>query len=289
MTWHPRGDWGAAAPTGDYSWIPDEVGLAYHWEGPGQGDYAQGDVPAKIRGIQRYHMGTHGWSDIAYSFVFDRYGDIWDARGWNARTAANGSNAGNGGFLAACYLGGEGDPFTPAAQMAAATIFRAHVERGGAPVATCHHDHTSTACPGGDIHNWIIAGGHLSGAVIAPPEDDLQPDERAALLRVDAAIGNPGAISGKDRTAYEAFLRFLVEAEGRTTGAVYATRADFAQVKTGLDMVAAGLAAVNQRIEGIQMNGGGVTSPGAPISLTPADQLAIANQVADIISARMAS
>ncbi len=42
--------------------------------------YAPGDVPALLRGIRRYHVGTRGWDDIAYNFVVDRFGRIWHAR-----------------------------------------------------------------------------------------------------------------------------------------------------------------------------------------------------------------
>ena len=43
-------------------------------------DYAMGDVPELLDGIQRYHVFTRGWDDIAYNFVIDRFGRIWQAR-----------------------------------------------------------------------------------------------------------------------------------------------------------------------------------------------------------------
>jgi hypothetical protein len=43
-------------------------------------NYAMGDVPELLEGIQRYHMFTRGWDDIAYNFVIDRFGRIWQAR-----------------------------------------------------------------------------------------------------------------------------------------------------------------------------------------------------------------
>ncbi|MEM9521137.1 MAG: S-layer homology domain-containing protein [Actinomycetota bacterium] len=43
-------------------------------------DYTEADVPALLRGIQRFHMDTRGWDDIAYNFVIDRFGRIWHAR-----------------------------------------------------------------------------------------------------------------------------------------------------------------------------------------------------------------
>ncbi len=43
-------------------------------------DYTEDEVPELLRGIQRYHMFTRGWDDIAYNFVIDRFGRIWHAR-----------------------------------------------------------------------------------------------------------------------------------------------------------------------------------------------------------------
>ncbi len=43
-------------------------------------DYAAAEVPEILRGIQRFHVETRGWNDIAYNFVIDRFGRIWHAR-----------------------------------------------------------------------------------------------------------------------------------------------------------------------------------------------------------------
>ena len=32
-----------------------------------------------IRGIQAYHMDANGYCDIAYHFIVDRFGGIWEA------------------------------------------------------------------------------------------------------------------------------------------------------------------------------------------------------------------
>ena len=33
-----------------------------------------------LRGIQSFHQNTNGWCDIAYNFIVDRFGRIWEAR-----------------------------------------------------------------------------------------------------------------------------------------------------------------------------------------------------------------
>ena len=42
--------------------------------------YDSNETAEIIRGIQDHHMGVRGWDDIAYNFVIDRFGRIWQAR-----------------------------------------------------------------------------------------------------------------------------------------------------------------------------------------------------------------
>jgi hypothetical protein len=42
--------------------------------------YTQDEVPKLLRGIQRFHTVTRGWCDIAYNFLVDRFGTIWEGR-----------------------------------------------------------------------------------------------------------------------------------------------------------------------------------------------------------------
>jgi hypothetical protein len=42
--------------------------------------YSAQSVASMIRGIQAYHMDANGYCDIAYHFIVDRFGGIWEAR-----------------------------------------------------------------------------------------------------------------------------------------------------------------------------------------------------------------
>ncbi len=42
--------------------------------------YAASQVDDLLRGIYRFHTVNRGWCDIAYNFVVDRFGGIWEAR-----------------------------------------------------------------------------------------------------------------------------------------------------------------------------------------------------------------
>lgn len=150
-----RSQWGARPPR-SAGRVQTMTAVACHWEGPRMGTFPHESCPAKVRGIQAYHMDSKGWADIAYSGIVCPHGYIFEGRGRNIRTAANGTNAGNDRYHALCYLGGVGDPFTAAAR----TAFRdGFAWLGGiANGLVGHRDIRATACPGDDIEAWIVAG-----------------------------------------------------------------------------------------------------------------------------------
>ncbi len=42
--------------------------------------YSADSVASQIEGIRRFHTNTRGWCDIAYNFLIDRFGRIWEGR-----------------------------------------------------------------------------------------------------------------------------------------------------------------------------------------------------------------
>ncbi len=42
--------------------------------------YGQDEVPKLLQGIHRFHTKTRGWCDVAYNFLVDRFGTIWEGR-----------------------------------------------------------------------------------------------------------------------------------------------------------------------------------------------------------------
>ena len=74
-----RSQWGAREPAVPPGLAPD-LKLAVVHHSVNANTYTREDVPALLRGIQRYHMDVNGWDDIAYNFAVDRFGRIWEAR-----------------------------------------------------------------------------------------------------------------------------------------------------------------------------------------------------------------
>ncbi|MFT7601795.1 MAG: hypothetical protein ACI8TP_004758 [Acidimicrobiales bacterium] len=97
---HPRSDWaGDGRPTAGP--LPrEEVRflLVHHTAGPN--NYGQAAVPGIIRGMYDFHTGPEkGWPDVAYNFLIDRFGGVWEARSGSIAGAVSGdATGGNQGF-----------------------------------------------------------------------------------------------------------------------------------------------------------------------------------------------
>ena len=78
-----RAQWGAApfdaTNCGTPSYAPSLLfAVVHHTDSPNTDSAGFG--AARVRGIQAYHMATLGYCDIAYNFLIDRYGQIFEGR-----------------------------------------------------------------------------------------------------------------------------------------------------------------------------------------------------------------
>lgn len=162
-----RAQWGARPPRTRTNISSNVKGLGIHWVGPKQGTWTHDKCAGKVRGIQTFHMDSRGWADIAYSHLVCPHGYIYEGRKWGTRTAANGTNEGNTYYHAICYLGGEGDPFTPEAKAALKSYVAEHRKIYGDAVRP-HSWFKATGCPGNVIRQWIADGMPASGTTPAP-------------------------------------------------------------------------------------------------------------------------
>ena len=75
-----RSEWGAdeslrnAAP----SYAPVKMAFVHHTASGNL--YSRADAPALVRGIYAYHTQSLHWNDIAYNFLVDRFGTIYEGR-----------------------------------------------------------------------------------------------------------------------------------------------------------------------------------------------------------------
>lgn len=75
MTWQSQSAGCGSKPT-----INSQIKAMVVHHTAGTSGYSPSDVPGIIRGTWYYHAQTKGWCDIAYNFVVDRFGGIWEGR-----------------------------------------------------------------------------------------------------------------------------------------------------------------------------------------------------------------
>ena len=59
----------------------------------GSNNYAQADVPRRIRADYAHHVDARGWDDLGYNLVVDAFGGIWEGRAGGLGRATIGSHA----------------------------------------------------------------------------------------------------------------------------------------------------------------------------------------------------
>jgi hypothetical protein len=182
----PRSDWGAdLLPQGPmHVESPGDVRflLVHHSASPN--DHGIGEVPGYIRSFYRLHTRTRRWPDIAYNFLVDRFGGIWEGRsGSLQQPVAGDATGGSQGFAQLCCFIGDHrnvDP-TPEAQLSMVALLGWLADRYGIPtdpgstttfvsrgsnkwpagtqVTTTtiagHRDMSRTVCPGGAAYRLV--------------------------------------------------------------------------------------------------------------------------------------
>ncbi|MEZ5227374.1 MAG: peptidoglycan recognition family protein [Acidimicrobiales bacterium] len=78
-------------------------------------DYEPADVVPQLRSFYAFHTGPEkGWPDIAYNFMVDRFGGVWEARAGSIDQPIKGSaTGGSQGFALLCCLIGNHDEEAP--------------------------------------------------------------------------------------------------------------------------------------------------------------------------------
>lgn len=162
MAYITREEWGARPPSGGRNSInATPLGTSIHWNGPGCASAIRkhSQCAGFVRGIQDFHMDVRGWSDIAYTDFTCPHGDIFEGRGRNVGTAANGTTWGNQNYYAVYLMWGEGDGTPPDAMLdAAADAVAMHRTWGAGDDVTTHRALYATRCPGDEIAGMVEAG-----------------------------------------------------------------------------------------------------------------------------------
>jgi hypothetical protein len=184
-----RAGWLAAEPTGGYS--PHALSrMTVHHSAAAAAKVS--GAPGRVRGYQAFHQKDRGWVDLAYHFIIDRSGNVYEGRPVDARgdTATSYDPTGH---LLPC-LDGDYDSQEPTdAQMAALAGLLAWgaVAFGLDPLEIRgHRDWAATSCPGNTVYRRMDA---LRTAVTAQVRVG---GSTLAYLRGQAALDRVSGIEG---------------------------------------------------------------------------------------------
>ncbi len=180
--------WGSQRPAGDFTTHSISRITVHHTAVELESNRR---APARARQHQAYHQSL-GWADIAYHFLIDAEGNVYEGRPVSA-VGDTATDYDPTGHLLICCEGNFDRQQLPAAQYEALLRVLAWgtVEFAIDPAAIAgHRDYASTTCPGDDLHR-LIAAGTLQEDVASALEGQefhLEPICGAEAVDVVAAI-----------------------------------------------------------------------------------------------------
>lgn len=206
----PRSAWGEGLPTPTLPLEPDvKFLLVHHTETPNGESTAE--VVQRLRSMHRFHTRDKGWPDIAYNFLVDGGGRIWEGRTGSLDGPVKGDATGGsqGHAMLCCFIGDHSTvPPTPAAQEAMSSLLAwlASTYRidlfAGATISFVSRGSNRWAA-GKRVTTTPVAG-HRDMSMSACPGDAAYPLVRGALLSRAQAITRAAGSGGPTTPATEA-------------------------------------------------------------------------------------
>jgi hypothetical protein len=222
-------------------------------------DYSEADVPALIRGMYRYHTHNLGWSDLAYNFLVDRFGRVWEGRAGGITRRVRGAhtlgfNATSAGVavignfevatpdpripdavaaVAAWKLSRwAGDPMGTAAVTSEGSDRFAAGRQAVLPVIDGHRDTNQTACPGGHLYALLPAIRQRARALMDEAARTLLVVSEPATVSGTAELGqtltaNPGRVDAPDAVFSFSWMRNGAPITGASTATYTCVATDF--------------------------------------------------------------
>jgi hypothetical protein len=193
---NPRSSWASGFdPKGPLSG-EDVKFLVVHHSASHNG-YSGADTPAILRSWFEYHTGPKGWNDIAYNFVIDADGGVWEARqGSIEGPVAGDATGGNQGFTQLVCLVGDFNTAEPSAAAKSSLILLLawladRYEISTAPGAdVTFTSHGSNKWPSGTVVTTPPICGHRDMSNTTCPGDNFYPYVAGTLIAdVETARG----------------------------------------------------------------------------------------------------
>ncbi|KAL5020414.1 hypothetical protein ScPMuIL_003306 [Solemya velum] len=159
-----RSQWHAAAPSSTIGHLSSTPRYVFIHHGASPACFTEATCTSRVQGYQRYHMQSHGWSDIGYSFVVGEDGNVYEARGWDEIGAH--TYGYNSVGLGICIIGDFTSKVPNSAALSAVKQLIDCGVRNNKISATYtlrgHRDMGSTSCPGTKLYELIKTWPHYT-------------------------------------------------------------------------------------------------------------------------------
>ncbi|HTA15320.1 MAG TPA: N-acetylmuramoyl-L-alanine amidase, partial [Solirubrobacteraceae bacterium] len=186
-----------------------ELAFVHHTENPD--GYSAAEVPAMLRSIFVFHRYTHGWNDIGYNFVIDRFGRTFEARAGGISEPVIGAHAGgyNAYSTGVAILGTySAQRISPAALAALERLLAWKLSLHGAPV---EGRVTVRVTPGGAVYSRFPANTPVSLPRVAGHRDADSTDCPGDALYGELSSLRRGALRLAGRPARATLLSQTAE------------------------------------------------------------------------------
>lgn len=211
MVYYTRSTWtkatkGGTVLKGSGRTITD---IYIHYPGqPGKiGAESNQSIINRLESYRKLHKNTKGWADIAYNLAVDQKGNVWELRGVERQSGANGGTHSNRTGQAILVLVGNTEEPTAACikgiQEAIKLVRKQHPSAKRIRGHQQSPDNTSTDCPGSHLMRLVKSGALEPGASVSAhsvPTDKPVTSTKAGKLKVDGRWGT------ESTKAYQRFL-----------------------------------------------------------------------------------
>ena len=155
MNFISRTDWHARPPKRAFTQLRPSrvVGIVVHHSGVANPP----DGVNAVRAYERYHIDTRGWNAIAYNWLVDERGVIYEGRGPGIVSGA--TKHYNFKTESICYTGYGGTKLPEVALISITEVIENVQSRyGGRLWLKGHQDLAATTCPGSELYAWLKNG-----------------------------------------------------------------------------------------------------------------------------------
>ena len=155
MNFISRTEWHARPPKRTFTRLRSSrvVGIVVHHSGVANPP----DGVNAVRAYERYHIDTRGWNAIAYNWLVDERGVIYEGRGPGIVSGA--TKHYNVKTESICYTGYGGKKLPEVALVSIAEVIEdVQARYGGRLWLKGHQDLAATTCPGSELYAWLKNG-----------------------------------------------------------------------------------------------------------------------------------